>query len=112
MGGILDEGTEPVGWDLRFSRALYSFQSFQHDDAVPSDHHHADVVLLPARRHLHALVNDQVHEGVEAPQDALDVPAAVQLHCGECGLLKVAIPKTGPFPPKSAAWKERDPRGG
>lgn len=46
-----------------------------------STHHHADVVLLPSLRHLHALVNDQVHEGIETPQNALHVAAAVQLHC-------------------------------
>lgn len=94
----MDEGMEVVDGDLGFSRGLYPFQSFQHDDAVPSDHHHADVVLLPARRHLHALVDHQVHEGVEAPQDALHVPAAVQLHCGNAGVKGGTVPKTRWFP--------------
>lgn len=40
-------------------------------------HHHADVVLLSPRCHLHTLIDDEVHEGIEAPQDPLDVSAAI-----------------------------------
>ena len=49
--------------------------------SVDSDtHHHPDAVLLPPRPHLQTVVHHQVHEGVKAPQDALDVSASVQLH--------------------------------
>lgn len=42
--------------------------------------HHADGVLLSSWAHLQTVVHHQVHEGVEASQDSLDVSASVQLH--------------------------------
>ena len=51
----------------------------QHDDGVASDDHHADGRALSGLGELDGLVQDEVHEGVEASEDALDRSATVDL---------------------------------
>jgi len=53
-------------------------QRFHEYDAVASDDHHSDVILLLAALHLDSLVNHQVHEGVEPSQDSLQHSVTVQ----------------------------------
>merc|ERR1719402_1426299 len=68
-----------------FSRGInhhhlsYSLQGLQHDDTISSDDHHANCVLVSSWSHLQTVIHHQVHKGIKASQNALHMPASIQL---------------------------------
>lgn len=58
-----------------------SVKRFEQDDGVTANYDHANWDLLIALVNLHCLVNDQIHEGIKASQNAVYLPGTIQLDC-------------------------------
>lgn len=56
-----------------------SVKRFKEDDSVTANHYHANWDLLVTLVNLHRLVNDQIHEGIKASQNAVYLPGTIQL---------------------------------
>jgi len=76
---IFTDGGWGVGQEKENSRRSDPVFCLEHDDGVAADHDHADQVALAGLGKLDGLVQDEVHEGVEASEDALDGPASIDL---------------------------------